>query len=134
MTETQGSQNISTRLDRIAGLSQQRRGQPLTTLAHHIDLAWLREAHRRTRKDGAAGVDGQRAAEYAKQLEANLQSLLERAKSGSYRAPPVKRVHIPQGDGQTPPIGIPTFEDKGLQRAGARVRAPIYEQDFGDGS
>ena len=133
MTETQGSQRISTRLERIAGLSRQRRGQPLTTLAHHIDLAWLREAHRRTRRDGAAGVDGQRAAEYAKQLEDNLQSLLERAKSGSYRAPPVKRVHIPKGSGsETRPIGIPTFEDKVLQRAVAMVLEAVYEQDFLD--
>lgn len=52
----------------------------LTTLAHHIDLEWLREAFRRTRKDGATGVDGQTAAEYAVNLDANLALLLERAK------------------------------------------------------
>jgi hypothetical protein len=44
-----------------------------TTLAHHLNLEWLREAYRRTRKDGAAGVDGQTAQQYAQQLEANLQ-------------------------------------------------------------
>jgi retron-type reverse transcriptase len=61
----------------------------LTTLSHHIDLEWLREAYRRTRKDGALGVDGQSAAEYAENLEGNLQALLDRAKSGTYRAPAV---------------------------------------------
>jgi retron-type reverse transcriptase len=71
----------------------------LTTLAHHIDIDWLREAYRRTRKDGATGVDRQKADEYASRLEENLRSLLERAKSGSYLAPPVRRVHIPKGDG-----------------------------------
>jgi len=92
-----------------------------TTLAHYIDTDWLREAYRRTRKDGAPGVDAQTAAEYAINLEDNLRSLLDRAKSGTYRAPPVRRVHIPKGDGtQTRPIGIPTFEDKVLQRAVAR--------------
>lgn len=44
----------------------------ITTLAHHIDVDWLREAHKRTRKDGAKGVDGQSAADYAGDLEGNL--------------------------------------------------------------
>jgi group II intron reverse transcriptase/maturase len=104
-----------------------------TTLAHHIDIDWLREAYQRTRKDGATGVDGQSAAEYAARLEDNLRSLLDRAKSGTYYAPPVRRVHIPKGDGkQTRPIGIPTFEDKVLQRAVAMVLEAVYEQDFLD--
>lgn len=108
-------------------------GVPLSTLAHHIDVEWLREAHRRTRKDGARGVDGQSAEQYAENLEANLRSLLDRAKSGTYRAPPVRRVHIPKGDGtQTRPIGIPTFEDKILQRAVAMVLEAVYEQSFYD--
>ncbi len=104
-----------------------------TTLAHNIDMEWLREAYRRARKDGATGVDGQTADEYAQRLDDNLSSLLERAKSGTYRAPPVRRVHIPKGDGsQTRPIGIPTFEDKVLQRAVAMVLEAVYEQDFLD--
>jgi len=98
-----------------------------------MDLAWLREAYRRTRKDGAVGVDGQTSNEYAEDLDANLRSLLDRAKSGTYRAPPVRRVLIPKGDGtKTRPIGIPTFEDKVLQRAVVMLLEPIYEQDFYD--
>jgi group II intron reverse transcriptase/maturase len=78
-------------------------------------------------------VDGQTAADYAADLEGNLRSLLDRAKSGAYRAPPVRRVHIPKGDGsQTRPIGIPTFEDKILQRAIAMALEAVYEQDFLD--
>jgi group II intron reverse transcriptase/maturase len=105
----------------------------LTTLAHHIDEEWLREAYRLTRKDGAVGVDEQTAQEFAANLEENLASLHERLKSGTYYAPPVKRVHIPKGDGsKTRPIGIPTFEDKVLQRAVAMVLEAVYEQDFLD--
>jgi group II intron reverse transcriptase/maturase len=105
----------------------------LTTLSHHIDIEFLHEAHRRTRKDGAVGVDGQTADEYATDLEANLQSLLNRFKSGTYRAPPVLRVHIPKGSGRgTRPIGIPAFQDKVLQRAVAMVLEAVYEQDFLD--
>jgi len=103
-----------------------------TSLAHHINLRWLYEAYLRTRKDGAVGVDGQTAEDYAANLGGNLRSLLERAKSGTYQAPPVRRVHIPKGDSvtETRPIGIPTFEDKVLQRAVVMVLEAVYEQDF----
>lgn len=127
-------QTISTKLERIAKQAKQMPGVALRTLAHHMDIDWLREAYRRTRKDGAVGVDGQTATEYAERLEENLESLLNRAKSGDqYRAPPVRRVHIPKGDGsKTRPIGIPTFEDKVLQRAVSKVLEAVYEQDFLD--
>jgi group II intron reverse transcriptase/maturase len=105
-----------------------------TSLAYLMDIDWLREAWHRTRKGGATGVDGQTAAEYERGLEANLRSLLERAKSGTYHAPPVKRAYIPKGgsDTETRPIGIPTLEDKVLQRAVVMLLEPIYEQDFYD--
>jgi len=106
-----------------------------TSLNHLIDIDWLREAFRLTRKNGAPGVDGQTAKEYEENLEENLQDLLQRAKSGTYRAPPVRRKHIPKGSGtETRPIGIPTFEEKVLQRAIVMLLEPIYEQDFHDGS
>jgi group II intron reverse transcriptase/maturase len=131
MEETQSSLPISTRLERIAEAARQNPERAFTTLAHHIDLAWLREAYQRTSKDGAPGIDGQTAEQYATKLEENLQSLLDRFKSGRYRAPAVRRVHIPKGDGKrTRPIGVPTFEDKVLQRAVAMVLEAIYEQDF----
>jgi RNA-directed DNA polymerase len=133
MTETLDSQDISTKLERIAKLAKEIRGARLKTLAHHIDVNWLREAYRRTRKDGAPGTDGVSAEQYAEHLEDNLRSLLERAKSGRYWAPPVRRVHIPKGDGtETRPIGVPTFEDKVLQRAVAMVIGEVYEQEFYD--
>lgn len=133
MKETQGSANISTKQERIAQLAKRRPETALNTLAHYIDLEWLHEAYERTRKNGATGVDGQTAAEYASNLEDNLRTLLERMKAGTYRAPPVRRVRIPKADGkQMRPIGIPTFEDKVLQRAVVMVLEAIYEQDFLD--
>jgi RNA-directed DNA polymerase len=124
---------VSTKQQRIAQLAKQSPEMGFTSLAHHIDLRWLYEAFLRTRKDGAPGVDGQTAADWEADLQGNLQSLLERAKSGTYRAPPVRRVHIPKGTGnETRPLGIPTFEDKVLQRAVVMVLEAIYEQDFKD--
>ena len=133
MTDPLRSLDISTKLERIAKLAKSMPDASLMTLAHHMDVNWLREAYRRTRKDGAVGVDGQSAKEYRGKLAENLQSLLDRAKSGRYWAPPVRRVHIPKGEGkETRPIGIPTFEDKVLQRAVAMVIGEVYEQEFHD--
>ena len=133
MAETPSSESVSTRRQRIAKLAKQSPQTAFISLNHYLDLDWLREAFRRTRKDGAPGVDGQTWAEYAENLEENLQSLLDRAKSGTYRAPPVRRVYIPKGTGrETRPIGIPTLEDKVLQRAVVMILEAIYEQDFCD--
>jgi len=122
---------VLTKQQRIAELAKQSPHMGFTSLAHHIDLRWLHEAYLRTRPDGAPGVDGQTIRDYNVNLGVNLRSLLERAKSGTYHAPPVRRVHIPKGTGpETRPIGIPTFEDKVLQRAVVMVLEAVYEQDF----
>ena len=124
---------VSTKQQRIAELAKQDPTMGLTSLAHHMDLGWLYIAYQRTRPDGAVGVDGQTIDDFNKNLRGNLEALLEAAKSGTYQAPPVRRVHIPKGTGnETRPIGIPTFADKVLQRAVAMLLEPIYEQDFHD--
>jgi RNA-directed DNA polymerase len=125
---------VSTLQQRIAELAREKPEMAFTSLAHLIDIFWLHEAYNRTRKDGAAGVDGQTGKDYEANLEGNLQSLLDRAKSGTYVAPPVRRVHIPKAGSvtETRALGIPTFEDKVLQRAVAMVLETIYEQDFLD--
>jgi RNA-directed DNA polymerase len=134
MTRTLDREIISTKQQKIADLARRAPQMVLLTLAHHIDQAWMEEAYRRTRKDGAVGVDGVTAAAYEERLQENLSDLLERFKSGLYRAPPVRRVHIPKAGAKnkTRPIGIPTLEDKILQRAVLMVLEPVYEQDFLD--
>jgi RNA-directed DNA polymerase len=123
--------SVFTKQQRIAELARQSPPMGFTSLNHHLDLIWLIEAYTRTRSDAAPGVDGQTAADYGLDLIANLESLRDRAKSGTYRAPPVRRVRIPKGSGtETRPLGIPTLEDKVLQRAVVLALEPIYEQDF----
>ncbi len=117
MQETLNSERISPRLQRIASLSRENPQWSFVTLAHHIDVDLLREAYRRTRKDGAVGVDGQTAEDYGENLEANLGTLLNRMHTGAYYAPPVRRAYIPKADGSSRAIGIPSFEDKVLQKA-----------------
>jgi len=135
MTGAQEPEVMSTKQVRIAALAERFPQRAFTSLAHYIDAQWLKTATLMTRRDGAVGIDGQTADDFVRDVEANIQRLLEEAKSGRYRAPPVRRVHIPKGDGRTTrPIGIPTFEDKVLQRAVVALLEPLYEHDFLDGS
>jgi retron-type reverse transcriptase len=103
-----------------------------TTLAHRLDEALLRQAYGLTRKGGAVGVDGETAEEYGKDLDQNLKELHGRLRRREYWAPPVRRAWIPKGKGERRPIGVPTFEDKLVQRAVLLLLEPIYEADFYD--
>src|SRR5215469_5621240 len=99
---------VSTKQERIAELAKQSPQMAFTSLAYLMDIDWLKEAYRRTRKDGAVGVDGVTAEEYEHDREGNLQCLLVRVQSRTYHALPVRRVHILK-DGsstETRPLGI----------------------------
>jgi RNA-directed DNA polymerase len=133
MAETPRSGPMSTEGSRIAELAKQAPSMAFTNLSQYLTYGTLLLALARTRRDGAVGVDGQTFEAYAENSESKLRDLLDRAKSGTYRAPPVRRAYIPKGTGtETRPIGIPTVEDKVLQRAVVLVLEQIYEQDFLD--
>lgn len=97
-----------------------------------MDVDFLREAYRRLNKKGAPGLNKITAADYAEQLEENLADLHQRLRSGSYRAPPIKRVWIEKENGKLRPLGIPEFEDKIVQRAVEMLLSAIYEEKFYD--
>jgi group II intron reverse transcriptase/maturase len=126
--------NVSTQQEQIAELARSSPEMSFTALNHYLNPDWLTAAFYQCRRDSAPGIDGQTMEEYAEQLELNLQTLLDRAKSGNYFAPPVKRVYIPKDASgkKTRPIGIPVVEDKILQKAVTMILEPIYEQDFLD--
>jgi group II intron reverse transcriptase/maturase len=132
MKDTSRSQLISTKLQRIADQAIDYPEMVFTTLVHHIDEEWLREAYRQTNKRSAAGVDGVTAKEYEANLEENLRELHERLKSGRYKAPPVERVWLDKEDGRKRPIGKPTLEDKIVQRAVVMILEGVYEAEFYD--
>jgi len=132
MGDSSRSQTVSTKLQRIAEQAVQYPEMVFTTLAYHMDVDFLREAYRRTRKSAAPGVDGVTARKYAEHLEENLQALHECMRSGRYKAPPVKRVWLDKEDGKKRPIGLPAFEDKIVQRAVTMLLGAIYENDFHD--
>jgi len=130
MGDTQRSQTISTQLHQIAEQASQYPDRIFSSLAHLIDVDLLKAAYQKTRRDGAPGVDGVTAAQYGQDLESNLEELHRRLKDKRYKAPPVKRGWIEKEDGSKRPLGIPTFEDKLVQRAVSTVMSAVYEQDF----
>jgi RNA-directed DNA polymerase len=130
-----GPSNVFTNQERIATLARQMPDKALHSLSRYLDEDWLLTACFRTRQDGATGIDNETFADFQTGLLDRLASLRERAHSGTYRAPPVRRTYILKGTGpETRPIGIPTIEDKVLQRAVVMLLEPIYEHDFHEGS
>jgi RNA-directed DNA polymerase len=132
MGDTPRPPTISTTLQRIAQQAIPYPAMVCTTLAHLMDVDWLREAYRRTRKDAAPGSNGVTAAAYAEYLEANLTDLYERLRSGRYTAPPVKRTWLDKEDGSQRPSGMSACEDKIVQRAVTMLLGAVYEQDLHD--
>jgi RNA-directed DNA polymerase len=130
MTGAMPSGTMSTGLLKVAERARRDPKGRILALAHLIDIAALRRAYNRQRKDAAAGVDGVTKEDYGRDLEANLQALHERLVSRRYRHQAIRRVHIPKESGKTRPIGISAFEDKLVQDAVREVLEAIYEQDF----
>lgn len=130
MNDTQRSENVCTVQQRIAELARERPQECFTALNHYLTVDWLKAAYERVNPKSAPGVDGQSWEEYGKKLDEHLRDLLDRVKSGRYVAPPVKRAYIPKGDGDRRGIGMPTIENKVLERAIVMLLEPIYEQDF----
>ena len=123
-------ESVSTKQERIATLARENPAMAFTSLNHYLDVEWMEYAFKCTRKDGAVGVDGQTAEGYAANLRQNLLGLIDRLKSGRYRAPPVRRHYIDKAGGGQRGLGIPSFEDKVAQRAIVMLLEPIYEQTF----
>jgi group II intron reverse transcriptase/maturase len=118
-------------LERIREAARRNGKQRFTALLHHVyDVERLRTAYLGLKRDASAGVDGETWRHYGEALEGNLRDLSERLQRGAYRAKPVRRAYIPKADGRQRPLGVPTLEDKVVQRATVEVLNAIYEQDF----
>ena len=117
--------------DRIGQAASTDKTRRFTTLLHHVyNIETLREAYFSLKRDAAPGVDEQTWQTYGEHLDTQLEDLSLRLRRGAYRAKPVRRVFIPKPDGRQRPLGVPTLEDKVVQRALVRVLNRIYEADF----
>lgn len=128
---TQSRERAPSGLERVRQAAKEDKKQRFTALLHHVyDIDRLRAAYQALGRDAAAGVDGVTWRTYGEDLEANLLDLSERIRRGAYRASPVRRVYIAKSDGRQRPLGVPTLEDKVVQRAVVEVLNAIYETDF----
>lgn len=121
---------VSTRLARIAEQSKREPARVFTTLAHHLDEAFLTEALHQLRKAAAAGMDEMTVAEYSQNLKENRADLPQRLVNRQDRAQPARRVWIPKSDGSQRPRAILVLEDKIGQRAVAMLLEAVAEPYF----
>jgi RNA-directed DNA polymerase len=118
-------------LERVREAAERDKTVRFRALLHHIyNIEHLRTAYHALKRDAAPGIDGETWEHYGQALEANLADLSGRLKRRAYRARPVKRTYIPKADGRQRPLGIPTLEDKIVQRTTVEVLNAIYETDF----
>lgn len=123
---------MSTAELQIAERARKFKEEPLTNLSQFITCDMLYSEFNKLNKYSSTGTDGQNWFDYWKETEQRLPELLNKYKSGSYKAPPIRRVYIPKGKTDKRPLGIPTIEDKVLQSSVRRVMEPIYEEIFKD--
>ena len=122
-------------LTKLALQSERARQEPqlqFTSLAHLLDVDFLRGCYFELGRDRASGIDGVSWQDYGKQLDENLENLVERMKAKRYKPQPAKRVYIPKNNDEKRPLGLPALEDKIVQRGIARILEAIYEVDFLD--
>jgi len=128
---TQGRGDASNGLGRVREVAARDKGVRFTALLHHVAAPErLRAAYFALKREAAPGIDGATWWQYGRELEANLADLSARLQRGAYRAKPARRAFIPKADGGQRPLGIPTLEDKLVQRATVEVLNAIYEADF----
>jgi RNA-directed DNA polymerase len=130
MTDARTSDYMSTGLREVVARARRDPKGRILSLAHRIDVPALERAYHRLRKDAAVGVDGITKSEYGQDLGNRLANLHERLRSKRWRHQPIRRVHIPKGQGKTRPIGISTVEDKIVQDSVRGVLEAVHEQDF----
>ena len=114
----------------IANRAKNHPKEALTNLHEFIDEVMLQSSFEEINEKAARGVDGETWASYDEKRNERIPVLLALFKSGKLQAPNIRRVYIPKGDGKLRPLGIPTVEDKMLQKAVTDILTPVYEQMF----
>jgi group II intron reverse transcriptase/maturase len=121
---------VETKLTRIAEIAKEKPKERFTSLAHLLDKQMLWDCHLELPANKATGIDQVTKAAYEENLEKNLDDLLARLKRGGYRPQASRRTYIPKDEKSKRPLGIPSYEDKIVQKGMNQILQAIYEQDF----
>jgi len=122
-----------TGMDRILHLVEEHPNRKLQTLMHLVNKTTLKEVHKRQETNKASGIDKVTKTTYDKNLDENLDNLLARMKTFSYRPQPVRRAYIEkEGKNEVRPLGIPAYEDRLVQGVIAAILDTIYHTKFYD--
>ena len=125
---------MKTKLARIAEIAKVKPKEQFTSLYHLLNKEMLLECHAGLDANKASGIDQVTKAEYERNIEENINSLVERLKRKGYRPQPVRRTYIPKDEKSMRPLGILAYEDKIVQQGLNKLLQAIYEQDFVDHS
>jgi group II intron reverse transcriptase/maturase len=120
------------KLSLIAGHARREPQFQFTSLAHLLNVEYLRDCYYSLNRNKAVGVDHVSFEEYGQELEANLEQLVDRLKRKKYKPQPARRVYIPKSATEKRPLGIPAIESKIVERGITWILESIYEQDFLD--
>ena len=123
---------METKLARITQLSTENLDMVFTSVGHFINKEMLKECHSKMDGDKAVGNDGTTKEEYGRNLDANLENLVNRLKQRAYKPQPARRVEIPKDNGKTRPLSIYCYEDKLIQEALKRILEAVFEPHFYD--
>ncbi|KJV77275.1 reverse transcriptase family protein [Rickettsia hoogstraalii str. RCCE3] len=122
---------MESKLKLISAKAKEDKKLKFTALVHHVNKENLIRCYKELKKNRACGIDEVTVKEYGKNLEENVENLVQRLKDRSYRASAVRMVYIPKiNSREKRGLGISTVEDKIVQLAVKKLLEAIYEQDF----
>jgi len=118
------------KLSLISGHARRDRAFQFTSLAHLLNIDYLRDCYNSLNRNKAVGIDNVSWEEYGKNLDENLELLVSRLKRKKYKPIPARRVYIPKSATEKRPLGISALENKIVERGITWILERIYEQDF----
>jgi group II intron reverse transcriptase/maturase len=98
---------------------------------HLVNKESLMAQHMKQKQNKAPGVDDVTKDEYGADLGNNIDNLVRRLKSFTYKPQPALRVFVPKDDkGNMRPLGLPACEDKLVQGVMADILTDICDKMF----
>ena len=121
---------MTTKITRINQISKERPNEIFTSIYHLINKELLKECFDELDGSKATGIDKVTKEKYQYELDSNLNNLVERLKTKSYKPNPARRVNKLKANGKLRGLAIANFEDKIVQMALKKIIEAIYEPKF----